>query len=1306
MTVLDAYPLGMLQAGMLFHSRYGSAPSTYQDILSMHVDGPLALDVLTSAIRTVVQRHPVLRTGFDLTSFSEPMQLVYDSVAVPDVVTTDLTSLADAEQDEHLWSWVEQEKRAPIGWESPPLIRLHVHRLGDHRHRVGLTFHHAILDGWSLACLVTELLQLVADAGDPALAERPAATMRDFVALERSTLRAAESTRFWGGQLEALELAPLPRWPSAAEGERESCRKPLGADLGAALHAAAAACGVPLRSVLLAAHCAVLRQLTGQVDVCTGLVTNGRPETDGGDRVLGLFLNTVPFRLRTPSRTWGELVAQVFATESALSPHRRYPLAQMLRDRRTPGQRPFDVAFDYRDFHVYAAVDRREPAATSVTGASFFERNDFPLTVSANRSASGLELVFASDGREFPAAQIDYIADHYLAALAALAGELDDEIDLAGLTPRGDEPSGGGRCQAPAGSIDELVREQAARRPDAVAVTSAGVDVSYRDLVGRADRVAAQLRQRGVTRGSLVGLCMERSIDMVVGLLGILSAGAAYVPLDPRYPTDRLTYMVDDAACGVVLAHAATAAALDVGAAQVDLVVFEQLDGAAAGAAAAVERAPDDLAYVIYTSGSTGRPKGVAVTHGNVVTLLRSMADELGTDEREIVLATTSLSFDIAALELFLPLVSGSRLVVVPDVLKMIFDASTALAGLPAPPTLMQATPSVWRQILANEQALPTSVKVLCGGEALRPDLAQTLATSFDQAWNVYGPTETTIWSSLQRLAPGRPPTLGTSLAGEQLHVLDDGMDRRPVGSPGELYIGGVGVARGYLRRPALTAQRFVPDPFGDVDGGRLYRTGDVARVSNTGDIEFLGRTDDQVKLRGHRIELSEVEAAILEHPSVSSAAVAVQEEGPDDGRLVAYVVLAEDARPPSDPRGYLASRLPVHMVPSAFQVLQQLPMTPNGKLDRNALPRVGGNRPALARTPVPPRTDLERKLERLWADALRFEAVGVFDRFFDLGGDSLTALRLLARTREELEVDIPASALFEEGTVAAVAEIITGGGDEPSAGPAVRLHPDGAKTPVFCVHPLGGHVFSYRELSTYLGAAGHPFYAFQAPGLESGEPMQRIEDLAAHYLATARAIQPSGPYLLTGWCMGGTIAFEMARQLRQAGEDVDLLAIISANANEPVPEAYANDDIGLLLNVVYGRGLDLTPHDLEGLSSENQLDAVFAAAFRADGIRQDIRSKDQLRRLTTLYRCHARASLAYRPGLLDAAAVLYRPSEGHEGALLDLGWGPLVLGRLDIVTLPGSDHYSMLNGPNGEVLAAALLDRIGAAEHQPARSS
>jgi amino acid adenylation domain-containing protein len=591
--------------------------------------------------------------------------------------------------------------------------------------------------------------------------------------------------------------------------------------------------------------------------------------------------------------------------------------------------------------------------------------------------------------------------------------------------------------------VHRLFEAQVARTPEATALACEGRTLSYHELNARANRLAHHLRALGVGREVHVGLCVDRSPEMVVGLLGILKAGGAYVPLDPAYPKGRLALMLEDAGAPVLLTEQRLREALPAGGAR---VVCLDSDGEGldrrdednpAGDAAA-----GDLAYVIYTSGSTGRPKGVQVTHGALVSFLLAMRKLLAITPHDALLAVTTLSFDIAGLEIFLPLIVGARVELVPR--EVAGDGARLAARLDEPGiTLLQATPATWRLLLEGGWAGKPALTMLCGGEALPRALADRLLEKGAALWNVYGPTETTIWSSAARVEPGDGPVpIGRPIAGTQMYVLDARLRPVPVGVTGELYIGGAGVARGYLGRPALTAERFLPDPFGTAAGARLYRTGDLARWRPDGSLECLGRIDHQVKIRGFRVELGEVEAALLRHPAVREAVVVAREDASGEQALVAYTVARPEAGlAAAELRRGLQETLPEYMVPSAFVALEALPLTPNGKVDRKALPPPGLARPSAGSFHVPPRGPIEEALAGIWGELLGRERVGVHDNFFDLGGHSLSATQLLARLRDTFAVEASLRDFLDEPTVAGLSRLVE---RELTAGAGLHVPPIG----------------------------------------------------------------------------------------------------------------------------------------------------------------------------------------------------------------------------------------------------------------------
>jgi amino acid adenylation domain-containing protein len=698
----------------------------------------------------------------------------------------------------------------------------------------------------------------------------------------------------------------------------------------------------------------------------------------------------------------------------------------------------------------------------------------------------------------------------------------------------------------PARCLHELLEERSAALGDRAAAVGGDLEWSYASLDARSNQLAQHLLDLGVAREEPVGICVERSPWMLVGLLGILKAGAAYVPIDPTYPEERQAFMLEDAQVRVIVTEEHLASALPrTDARLVCLDRDRPIIEAASTAAPTVESDPEQLAYLIYTSGSTGKPKGVEISHRALVNFLNTMLERPGLGPDDVLLAVTTLSFDIAGLELYLPLLAGGTVVI----------ASQQAAGDPRRlmelmkhhgVTAMQATPTTWRMLIDAGWSGQPGMKVLCGGEALPVLLAEQLLDLGVELWNMYGPTETTIWSTTHRLTPGEPLTIGRPIGNTTIYVLDEELELTPIGVPGELHIGGEGLARGYRGRPDLTAERFIPHPLDRTPGSCLYKTGDLVRYRSDGCVEFLGRLDHQVKVRGFRIELGEIESVLARHPAVAGAVALAREDTPGDARIVAYVVL--DGRPAAatELRDHAAGSLPAYMVPSAVVILERFPQTLNGKVDRKALPAPTYERDDESEY-VAPRTPLEQQLVEIWEEVLGVRPIGVRDDFFELGATSIVAARLFASIEKELGSELPLAPVFRAPTVEALASLLEGGSNGSRRWTSlVPIQPDGTKPPFFCVHGGAGTILHLQPLARRLGR-DQPFYGLQARGLYGDDaPLTRVEEMAAHYITELRTVQASGPYYIAGYCFGTIVAFEMAHQLRSAGEEVALVAMFN----------------------------------------------------------------------------------------------------------------------------------------------------------------
>ncbi|PYT45317.1 MAG: non-ribosomal peptide synthetase [Acidobacteria bacterium] len=1314
--VEDVYPLSPMQQGLLFHTLYAPQSGTYFMQLTFKLAGEFDPVLFQDAWQEVVSRHSTLRTAFSWQESKEPLQIVYERVEVP-FEHLDWSAEPPAEQEELLRVYFQEQKGNGFNLSQAPLLRLTLIDLGRGTHQFVWAWSHLILDGWSVPLVLKQVFlcyqERYARTQAPILYTPP---YRNYIAwLQKQDMSRAEV--FWGEALKGF-TAPTPLVidrPASASTDRDYGEQSaqLSLTASAELQAFARRQQVTLGVVAEAAWGLLLSRYSGERDVLFGATVSGRPAVlPHVDSMIGLFINTLPVRVRIAADDLpGPWLKALQAEQVELREYEYTPLVQVQEWSELPaGTRLFDSILIFENYPVDSSGEWSQNL--QISDVRSFERTNYPLTLMVMPGKQFSLRLLYERGR-FEDQTIRRLLHHYLTLLQGLVASPESRVCKVAMLTEAEqrqqlERNDTSRPFSADKSIHQLFETQVQKTPQAVAVACDNERISYADLDQRANQLAYYLRERGVENGSLVAICVERSINMMVGLFGILKAGAAYLPVDPNYPKDRIAFMLEDASVQIILTEQTLLSSIPQSNAAVVCIDshWSEISRSREGILPRVRA--QNLAYVLYTSGSTGRPKGVMIQHRSVVNFLESMRHEPGMTSRDVMLAVTTLSFDIAALELYLPLIVGARVeIATRDVTLDPARLSHQLRSVRA--TAMQATPATWRMLIDSGWKGDRHLRILCGGEALPAELANELLSRGESVWNLYGPTETTIWSTVHRVerTDSAYVPIGRPIANTQTYVLDLDGNLVPEGVPGELYIAGSGLALGYLNRPELTAERFVPNPFGADSGARMYRTGDLARCRSDGTIEYLGRSDHQVKIRGHRIELGEIEAALEEHESIGQAVVVASEFGAADKRLIAYVAARAGHTPVSSELStFLSSRLPGYMIPARFVRLDQFPLTPNGKVDRkallsaNQLETIEHSREAAAKD------GLELQIGNIWERVLGIRPIRLQDNFFELGGHSLLAVRLFTEMEKVFGKTIPLAILFKAPTIKEFAKVLRREDWSAAWSSLVALQPLGSAAPFFCVHSLGTNLVSYAQLARQIGL-DQPFYGLQPIGLDGREsPHTRVEDMAAHYLREIRAIQPEGPYHLGGVCLGGVVAFEMAQQLHAAGQQVESLLLIDAGfPGRPKHMRERMQSSGLTALVDYYLGEVL-------LRSPKEKLAYLATRFK-NLLRRSVRACLRLSKSLTFQasrgegtnleqfiqrvkQANAQAGDSYLPQHYPGKVTLFWCSDTPLRAYRDrrLAWSQVAGGGLEVHAIPGN-HLSMVDYPHvmamGEELRACL---------------
>jgi amino acid adenylation domain-containing protein len=1330
-------PLTWDQERFWFLDRLGQGGAPYNICTGLRLRGALDVPALERALGEVVRRHEALRTTLDEAD-GVPRQVIapFGGFALP---VEELASVAPEEREGALRQRFGELAGHRFDLTAGPLFLPLLVRLAEDDHALLVCVHHIVSDGWSLRVVFDEVWTLY-DAFSRGLASplpEPAVQYADWAVWQRAEPQRQAQARqlaYWKARLagapELMELPadhprpPVPsfrggRVPVNVSGETLERLRELGRAEGATLY-----------MVVLAAFTALLARCGAGDDVVVGTPSAGRTrkEVEGA---VGLFINTLVLRTDVSGDpSFRALVGRVRETVLGAYEHQEAPLERVIAElgpeRSLSHNALFQVLFQLDNAPPAAAGAQGGLQVGDVPGEADTAKLDLALTLDAH--ARGITGVLQYSTDLFERGTVARMAEHLERLLDKAAADPDRRVSRLELMSHAERGRivGWNRTTAryPADRcIHQLFESQAARTPHAVALTFGAERLTYAQLDARANQLARHLRGLGVRAESRVGVCLERGLELMIGILAVMKAGGAYVPMDPAHPAERIAYLLEDSAVPVLLTQARLLGRLPVRQGMTVIAVDAAADEVGALSAEPVESGvtSENLAYVIYTSGSTGRPKGVAMHHRGVVNYVHWGIRFYGADRGNGAPVFSSMAVDLTVTNL-LPLFAGKTVHFLPEESAVEALAETIRSGPGF--GLIKITPlhvGLLNTMLAPDELAGAAQTLVIGADFLsaEPTVFWQEHAPGVRLMNEYGPTETVVGCSAYLLPNGRhragPVPVGRPIQNLTFFVLDGQMEPVPVGLPGELYIGGAGVARGYLGRPALTAEKFVPDPFAGA-GARMYRTGDRARWLADGNLMILGRTDNQVKVRGYRVELGEIEAVLRRRPEVRECVVLLREDRPGDRRLVAYVVAG--AADPAELRDHLRHTLPEYMVPAAIVVLPALPQTPTGKLDRRTLPAPDYGASGTGGAPA---DALEARLIEVWKEVLGIEALGPEQGFFEVGGNSLLALRLFARVRRELSCDLPVATLFVGGTVRHMAQAVRERQDPASAAPeiddtapVVPLRAGGTLPPLFCLHPAGRAVINYAGLVRHLGP-DQPVYGLQDVGEDLARP---VEQIAAEHLRALRAVQPGGPYFLAGWSFGGYVAYEMAAQLEAQGETVAFVGLLDTLAPDLIRRRAETSDPELVRSLAHdvaaqlGRPLEIDPAALEGAEMDEMLRRAIRALRQADAAPEGF-DAEALREHFTVIRARNRSLAGYRAGAVRAPLHLFPAqdhAEGYEAYFTGAdgeerrtqGWRTVTVGPVEVHPVPGG-HVTLGSEPHVPVLAERVRGALAAARARAA---
>lgn len=1318
-------PLSFSQQRLWFIDQLYHGSSFYNIPIAFHIKGQLNITALQQSLNEILKRHEIWRTNFRLVN-GEPIQEITQNLTW-NIPIINLEHLSGQDWEAEVKQLVAKEAIKPLNLDKGLLVRATLLKLNEQEHVLLVTMHHIITDGWSCGVFLQELSTLYAafSTDQPSPLLPLPIQYADFTIWQRDRIQGeflATKLNYWkqqlSGELPILQLPTDRPRPTVTSFNGAKQYFTLSTVLTDALRQLSLQEDATLFMSLLAGFNILLYHYTDQEDILIGspIANRNRAELEG---MLGLFVNTLVLRNNLSGNpSFCEFLHRVREVTLDAYAHQDLPfemLVEELQPERNLSRNPL--------YEVMFVLQNTPTSVQEVSGLTLrtleFDSGTAQLDIflSMFELQEGLTGCLEYNTDIFDATTISQFLNHFQTLLANIITNPEQRICNLSLLNTFEKEQLLFKVNQTSSdyqnaSLNQLFEQQVKRTPDSLALISQSEQLTYRQLNHKVNQLAHYLQKQGVTQETLVGICLERDPDMIVGILAILKAGGAYIPLDPSYPVERLKFMLSDSQVSLVISNSLfvnkfghmtndkepmTVILLDND--------WEIINQESSENPINISKS-DHLAYIIYTSGSTGTPKGVLGTHRGTVNGLHWLWKTYPFNPEEICCQKTAISFVDSVWEIFAPLLQGIPTVIIKN--ETLLDPQLFIETLVKHKvTRIILVPSLLRLLLDNYSHLTQKLLKLelwiTSGEALSIKLVKSFRKllPFAKLINLYGSSEVSANATYYdtTLLPDQANSvpIGCPIDNTQIYVLNRNLQPTPVGVIGELHIGGDGLARGYLHRPEFTQEKFIDNPF--IPETKLYKTGDLVRYLKDGNLEYLGRRDEQVKIRGFRVELAEIVAVITQHPDIQESVVIAEKDEQEDQILIAYIVtkkqnIAAQLLP------YLQQKLPNYMLPSAFVVLDAFPLTPNGKIDKRALPKDKLIRPNTHENIIAPRNFTELSLVKLWGNLLNTSPIGVKDNFFNLGGHSFLAVRLMAQIQDRFGHHLTLSTLFENPTIEKLAVIVSQPFRESSNSPLVEINSSGSKIPFFCIHGAGGGINHYINLSRRLGE-NYPFYALEHNPNQEEPKIITVEETANYYLQEIRKVQPKGPYLLGGHCYGGVLAFEMAQQLQREGETVDLLIIIDAILSETRIESTKDDDAKFLLRMAESIKTDsnidfsLCFEELRDLSLNEQLDLINQ---KMNFIFTDTEIKDFMR-YYKLFKAHVQAMRNYTPTVYEQSITLFRAKEEiihdfespefHTDDPL-LGWGKCSSQPIQVMEIPG-DHFSIFIEPHIQELARNL---------------